>query len=234
MKLPTKKIYKILEAEGMTHLYHANTLITSCHFLRHGSLLSREKVEKLNLAQTEQLSDNIDKKFGIYNDIFLDSCDIHKRASQINNYGPVIFKINLDILKDESNGDIYITKENPINWNPLDENDLFWFQSIKEVEKGFNKFNFKQILVYRNCKGKLPLDGFLEEIIVDDPERNFASGIDIVSYSMGALRLAYALGPLEEIKFRIRKCNKSCNCKDSYEEFNKKMLTKFFSPLATN
>lgn len=233
MKLSIKKVYKTLKSKGITHLYHANTVITSCHFLKRGALLSREKIEKLKLAQTEQSSDKIDKKYGIYNDIFIDSCDIHKRANQINHYGPVLFKINLDIINNESIGEMYITKENPSNWNPLDDIASYWFQNVKEVNEDFGEFHFKQILVLRNCKGKLPLIDFLEEIIVDEPSRNFPKKLDTVSYSIGALKLAYALGPLENVDFKVRKCSGFCTCKNSYKGFDKKMLIKFFSPLAS-
>ena len=59
-------VYQVLKGIGATHLHHANTVTTSCTFLEHAALLSRDYVEKHGLAQTNQSSDEIDKKYGIW------------------------------------------------------------------------------------------------------------------------------------------------------------------------
>lgn len=74
------EVKKVLIHKGVTELFHVNSVITSLTFIDNGGLLSRETVEEYNLPQTDQQSDDIDKKFNIYNDIFFDSVDIHERA----------------------------------------------------------------------------------------------------------------------------------------------------------
>lgn len=83
------EVKKVLIHKGVTELFHVNSVITSLTFINNGGLLSRETVEKYNLPQTDQQSDDIDKKFNIYNDIFFDSVDIYERAKDVNNYGVI-------------------------------------------------------------------------------------------------------------------------------------------------
>jgi hypothetical protein len=54
-------------------LYHANSVITSCQFLKHKALLSRGSVDRLELAQTDQYSDGDDKRYSLWFDVFTDS-----------------------------------------------------------------------------------------------------------------------------------------------------------------
>src|SRR5437879_6502931 len=91
-------VYGVLKEVGATHLYHANSITTSCTFLEQGGLMSRGLVEGRGLEQTKQLSDRIDKKYGIWHSIFLDHIDIHHRANGLNLYGPVLFVLDLEIL----------------------------------------------------------------------------------------------------------------------------------------
>lgn len=65
-----KKGLQALLEKGVEEIYHANSVLTSCEFLRHGALLSRGSIEALKLRQTPQKSDLIDKRYHIWNDIF--------------------------------------------------------------------------------------------------------------------------------------------------------------------
>lgn len=56
--LNAKEVHQILKTKGVTHLHHANTVTTSKSFLENKSLLSREFVERENLFQTGQNSDD--------------------------------------------------------------------------------------------------------------------------------------------------------------------------------
>ncbi len=80
---------KILRSKGVRSLHHVNTVRTACTFLRHARLLARGVVEDKGLLQTPQQTDEIDKKFGVWWDIFLDGVDIHNRVSGLCYYGPV-------------------------------------------------------------------------------------------------------------------------------------------------
>src|SRR4051812_37172943 len=96
-----QEIHGVLVGIGATHLHHANTVETSCTFLEHNGLLSRGYVESNGLSQTAQDSDDIDKKYGIWDKVFLDHVDIHHRGGRVrgaNYYGPVLFRFPVDYL----------------------------------------------------------------------------------------------------------------------------------------
>ena len=98
VELNSKTIYEILKSKGITHFHHVNTVATSKSFLSKRALLSRQKVEEIGLQQTPQDSDEIDRKFDIYNYIFLDGIDLANYFSRPNIYGPVLFKFSIDAL----------------------------------------------------------------------------------------------------------------------------------------
>ena len=66
------ELYEILNNKRIHNLYNANTISTSITFLNEKHLLSRKYVSDNGLFQTEQYSDELDKKFNIWDDIFLD------------------------------------------------------------------------------------------------------------------------------------------------------------------
>lgn len=111
-----REIKTYLLEKGVTELFHANTVTTSISFFKAGGLLSRGEVENRGLKQTSQLSDNDDKIYNIWNDIFFDSCDIHHMLKCPNKYGPVCFVFSIDLLDDPMLPEIRITRSNPYNW----------------------------------------------------------------------------------------------------------------------
>lgn len=115
MKLDNKKLYDLLHSKNISNLFHANTVATSITFIEEGGLLSRNDIEERGLYQTPQTSDEIDKLFDVFDDVFLDTKDLHEHFSRQNHYGPVLFKFKLELLFEE-NLDIWMTKNNPIYW----------------------------------------------------------------------------------------------------------------------
>jgi len=94
-------IYEILKRIGVTHLHHANSVITSCTYLEQGGIVSRGFAEDNGLQQSPQPTDELDKKYGIWHTIFVPHVDIHDRQGQTkapNSYGPVLFVLDLDVL----------------------------------------------------------------------------------------------------------------------------------------
>lgn len=83
MELVSKRVYEILKNKGVETLHHANSIITSCQFLRTASLVSRGTAHRKALYQTPQKSDGIDKTYAIWFDIFTDSVDIHARGPSL-------------------------------------------------------------------------------------------------------------------------------------------------------
>lgn len=163
-----KSIKQILMAKGVHYLYHANTVATSCTFIKNGGLFSREAIEKRNLYQTYQKSDQTDKIFDVYNDIFFDSIDIHESIRRINFYGPVLFVYTIDILDTIPDNFIKITKSNPIYWDYNTKEKDKYFNTNEELEALFQKGNFQQHITLKNQHTPLPFD-HLEKIILDNP-----------------------------------------------------------------
>jgi hypothetical protein len=79
-----RDVYRVLQAKGVNTLHHANSVTTSCTFLRIGGLASRGYVEDRHLAQTPQYSDDGDKQLGLWYHVFTDGVDIHARARRRN------------------------------------------------------------------------------------------------------------------------------------------------------
>ena len=88
----------MLESKGVNELHHANSVATACQFIRSRSLMSRGTVERAGVFQTFQASDDIDKRYSIWFDVFMDSVDIHERARRANAYGPVLFVLDTRII----------------------------------------------------------------------------------------------------------------------------------------
>lgn len=231
MELPINKVCQILQDEGVKHLYHANSVLTACQFLREGALLSRGIIERRKRYQTDQYSDGIDQQYSLWNDVFTDSVDIHKRSARRNFYGPVLFVLDLQILKHVDARHVWVTKLNPTKWDGRPREDR-WFVSTRDLKNNFHPGDFNQMIVFRHCGEEIPLSGFLKELIVDDPKikGTGALGVDYFSAGCGALRLAITEGPLE-IKLTRRTCERRCQCVREYESHPVKARKMFIPKL---
>ena len=128
-------------------LYHVNTVQTAALFLKNKGLLSRGAVEDLGLKQTPQKTDADDKSYGIYYDIFFDSCDIHYQCRNYCSYGPVSFRYSIDLLEelDDEKKIIEVTKSNPISWKNSDKQEYYFNETnIRDSANGFKLDNFQQ------------------------------------------------------------------------------------------
>ncbi len=214
MQIPPEHLYKALRNARVDHIYHANTVVTSSHFLRAGALLSRGEVEQRGLRQTPQSSDAIDKKHGIWFDVFADSVDIHERASTPNLYGPVLFVLDLKIITDSFPRVVSVTRLNPTKWDGLSE-DAKWFTSAEHLEKEFRYGEFDQMIVFRECGGEVSFEAHLKEVVIDDPGQNCNGGIDYYAHAVEALTMAMNAGGITT-KVRKRRCSMWCKCKAAY------------------
>lgn len=204
---------KVLQEKGIHNLYHANSVVTSLTFINNGGLLSRQQVETRGLVQTKQYTDQTDKEFGIYNDIFFDTVDIHERAKNVNHYGPVLFVYSLDVLNAFAKNDIGITKENPIHWTSCMSEKERYFSSYEEAKENFLKNSFGQHVTIRNCSTPISLD-CVEEIIIDNPGKGREEYLEqAINAICDALQRQGLL-----IKVSKRNCPKDCRCKAKYEQ----------------
>jgi hypothetical protein len=226
MELPSKSVFEVLQSKGVESIHHANSVITACQFLRSGSLLSRGTLERKALYQTPQDSDRLDKKWGIWFDVFTDSVDIHHRAKRANAYGPVLFELNAELIKTAYTGKVWVTKLNPTKWEGTKHEDR-WFTSIDDLKAKFVKGRFDQMIVFRHCGGELPFAEYLQKIILDDPQQKTQGKIDYYSMAYGALTFAKAEGSTAAT-IKRRKCGAGCVCSTHYGEDSEATREMFF------
>ena len=225
MDIPSKHVYEALANHGVDELHHANSVATSCQFLRAKSLLSRGTVERLGLAQTGQRSDDPDKRYGIWFDVFADSVDIHARANRANRYGPVIFVLDSDIIVKSYTGRLWVTKVNPIYWKGKSEADR-WFQDRDDLEQNYQRGDFGQMVVFRHCGGELPFKRYLKRIVRDDPQQSTDEGVDFFSMAVGALGLALQDAGLD-IPIQRRACSTRCTCTQDWAKDHDQLRAMF-------
>lgn len=217
MELDAKEVLRVLRDKNIEYFHHANTVQTSCIFLQKGRLLSRGTVDERDIPQTPQKSDNLDKQYGIWYDIFLDTVDIHARAKKRNLYGPVLFVFDLGILEEDWLSTIWITKKNPTSWKSTDSHLDRYFQSVSEFESGYKKGDFGSMFMLRAAGGILRLNPHLKEIIVDDPNwKDVSVDAHVYSEAVGALRASAWQGGLTNISIKKRVCVSECKCKEEY------------------
>lgn len=226
MNLDNIQVRDFLVERGIYYLYHANTVLTSCTFLRNGGLLSRGYVEDNGLLQTPQQSDDIDKKYGIQYDIFFDDCDIHLRSNNVNYYGPVLFKFSVDVLLAEIHSPVKITKRNPLYWKNVEPSSEY-FNSIVELEADYCPGDFGQIITLHEAN-VFPFEPYLIEIIVDNPQRNIRSKPPC-DLAIKALPAAANQG---QVKTNIckRACSVLCNCNNYYDSLSYSAFCERFLP----
>lgn len=145
-----EEVIAVLQRHGVTLLYHANTVTTSCSLLRSGALLSRADAIAAGLLQTTQYTDELDQQLEIFSDVFVDTVDIHARVKSHNNYGPVLFGFPLTLLASSAGPGIPVTRSNPANWTaatPPEEER--WFCDLDSLNRDFTVGDFAQIIVIR-------------------------------------------------------------------------------------
>jgi len=215
MTLRALEIYKILIEKKVRYLYHANSVVTACSYLKEGALLSRREVEARKIPQTWQNSDSKDKKLHIWNHIFLDMYDFHKLRSDTNMYGPVLFVFDLEILRSGYVKDLNITQINPTHWRIGKSRRNYLFQDAKEFKRecSFENYPYSSMFMFNHKEGLLSLKKYLKEIILDCPKLKMA-GTHLFDYALGSLQTAKRFGPLKNEQFQIkkRKCKPSCDC----------------------
>jgi hypothetical protein len=217
-------VHEVLDSLGVTHLHHANTVTTSSTFLDHGGLLSRRYVEKHGLPQTPQSSDQLDKDFGIWDRVFVDHVDIHFRGGRKkgpNQYGPVLFVFQLDLLLQLPKGSkVLVTKTNPVHWSRSDKDNERWFRTPEELSAKLSKGDFDKMLVIETADGKVafPSDAPVR-IALDNPKRKMISGADAFDHAQRRLRTAAKVGGVN-VSIEEHVCRDDCICLDKYKAYD--------------
>lgn len=227
MDIPSAHVFQVLSSKGVTELHHANSIATACQFIRSRSLLSRGVAERLGVSQTGQASDDADRRYSIWFDVFLDSVDIHDRARRANAYGPVLFVFDINLINKNSTGRIWVTKLNPTKWAGKSAEQR-WFQGKLDLRENFVRGRFDQMIVLRHCGGSIPFGRHLRKIILDNPNRTTDDEVDLYSMGLGALRLAMQDAGIE-VPIDRRQCRENCACEKYWIE-DEERLFKMFDP----
>jgi hypothetical protein len=210
------EVYEILAARGVTRLHHVNSVKTSLSLLKLGGLASRSLVERSQLPQTNQISDTEDRAYGIWGDVFVDTVDIHQRISDRNKYGPVLFIMNINVLRAlPPTARVLVTRSNPTKWENTHSDAERYFLTAADLNNGLSIGDFDQMLVIRTTEEILPFMHYLEEIVVDEPKLTQGSSPEFSMATIALTNAVIALGLQVPVKRRL--CI-SCNCINSYAE----------------
>lgn len=227
MHLVRTSVLEVLQKKGINEIFHANSVLTACQFLKKQSLLSRGTLERYGYMQTAQSSDAIDKTYSLWFDVFTDTVDIHNRARIPNIYGPVQFVLDTEVLKETSTGRIWVTKVNPTKFGGKTDEQR-WFQSKADLRTNLIKGEFDQMVVFRHCGGQLPFGKYLKKIVLDDPHYIIDKHIDMYSMAYGALNHAMSESGID-VPIEQRVCRHGCGCRAIYAGEELKVL-KMFTP----
>jgi hypothetical protein len=228
MKLDNESLHTLFIEKGILYLNHANTVSTSITFFEQNGLLSRGAIENKGLYQSPQSSDVLDKIFNVWNDVFLDTVDLHGYFPRQNLYGPILFKISIDFLLTE-NLDIWITKNNPIYWTAETPENEKYFVSVEELNDNWNLYQRqKKMVTIKNQLDPILFD-YIYQIIVDDPKVKI-NEIHLFNEARKAIKNVVEHNLKIKNKFTTRIC-KSCFCTSNYlNDVNKTDLKRLFLP----
>ncbi len=218
MRLDNQNLYAFFTEKNIPVLYHSNTVKTSLTYFEQNGLLSRGAVEELGLIQTEQSSDEADQVLNVWNDVFLDSTDLHTFFGRQNYYGPVLFEFDTTLLQNEEY-EIWITKDNPIYWNTDSTDDERYFQSVDELRDNWDNYQRqKKMITIRNNSSPILFD-YVRRIIVDDPRVKIPDGngghIHLFNEAVKLIKEQIPDGHTLKGKFTTRNCT-NCWCRVNY------------------
>ncbi len=214
MKLNNRELYDLLRDKGVSNFYHSNTVATAMTYIEQGGLLSRKCVETDDLYQTPQTSDKVDKQFDVFDDVFLDTTDLHKHFSRQNHYGPVLFQFSLEILLNDK-FEFWVTKDNPINWDEGFSSTDKYFKDVKELSKEWGNYEIqKKMFTIKKSSGPILFD-YLECIILDNPKILINGDVSLKKESRKALGEILKVNSNLEAKLVWRACG-YCYCSENY------------------
>ncbi|MES9992833.1 MAG: hypothetical protein ABW098_12815 [Candidatus Thiodiazotropha sp.] len=180
--------------------------------------MSREIIDRFDANTPSPKPAQQPNNYALLNDIFTDSADIHNSANRDHSQGPVLLELDLEIIRNTYTGKVWISKSNPMTWESNLSHDRKWFVSANDLEDNFSCGSFNHMVVFRHCGGKLPIQGYLNRIILDDPKlQTDEDNIDYFSMAYGALKLAMREGGFD-IPIVRRDCNQGCGCTSNYRQ----------------
>lgn len=230
MKLDNEGLFNFFQSKDIHVLYHANTTRTSITYFNQNGLLSRGAVENLGLDQSVQSSDDADKILGVWNDVFLDSTDLHSYFSRQNLYGPILFEFDVSLVKDLKY-EIWITKNNPIYWDKDTPLETRYFQTIEELETDWKKYpRQKMMITIRNNSSPILFES-VRRVVVDDPRAKIIEDdIRLFNEASKAIKENIPEGHILKGKLKVRECT-NCWCRENYlQQVSASDLKRLFLP----
>ncbi len=213
-----QEVHAVLTAKGITTLHHANSVMTSNSLIRLRALASRGVVEASQLPQSYQYSDAADKRYGIWNDVFLDAPDFHSRISNPNQYGPVTFELSIEVLLSlHHDSRVLVARSNPTKWDAVPNEADRYFWTLDQLRAGFSFGEFDHMLVIRTPTGVVPFGAYLRRILLDDPLQPGVSKEYNAAFAQLNAALAAGQPPALHSVTR-RTCREACKCKATYAE----------------
>eukprot|EP01029_Cantina_marsupialis_P018204 TRINITY_DN4163_c0_g1_i1.p2 TRINITY_DN4163_c0_g1~~TRINITY_DN4163_c0_g1_i1.p2 ORF type:complete len:238 (-),score=26.92 TRINITY_DN4163_c0_g1_i1:245-958(-) len=229
MKIDNIQLYNFLREKGVNNFYHANTISTSITFIENNGLLSRGLVESNGLHQTSQDSDAEDKLFDVWDDIFIDTVDLHGFFPRQNLYGPVLFEIDNRFLL-ENNLDIWVTKNNPMFWNEKTPQEDRYFQGFEDLNMNWEEYAMQRKMFTIRKVQRPVLFNYLQRIVLDNPRVMIHGDTNLFIEARNAIYRATAGFPELRAMLDVRECN-NCYCHDNYlKQFTSRHLSKLFLP----
>ncbi len=239
-ELSPYEIHNLLVQKGVEYLYHANTVGTSLTFIEQNGLLSRKYVEENGLFQNPQKSDLKDKLYDVWDNVFLDGLDLHKKYSKPNNYGPVLFRLKMDLLTSGDITSVIVTKTNPMYWGTSTKIEDKYFTSIEELNAEYltgKRIDARIMFTIRSPEKSISLKKYLHSIGLDEPNIliNLTGGEKSIGlYAREALQKALNSHGLDSIKLIKREHVGMfyCTCGFEYNlllNFNRKEFVRRYS-----
>jgi hypothetical protein len=211
-------VLPILRGKHIDVLYHANSMATSEAFFRLRGLVSRGRVEAEGMRQTAQYTDDGDRRFNVWNDVFTDSVDLHTRMSRRNQYGPLLFELDVGILAVlPEEVEVHLTRTNPSKWAIGQSHEDRYFHAPGLATAGFVRGTFDHMITFRTASGLIPFGDHLRRIVLDNPQMIWVQSQ--ASIFEGALARVHQLAADAGLTTPIveRQCHEGCRCVSEYQ-----------------
>jgi len=219
MRLDNKQLYNLLEEMKIPYLYHANSLKTFKTYVENSGIMSRGFVERMGLEQSPQSSDEVDKAIGVWDDIFLDTVDLHGYFPRQNVYGPIQMRFRNELVLDEK-FEFYVTKDNPIYWETSTKQEDRYFVSVEELKANWDKYQRqRKMFTIKNIDEPI-IFNYLQDIIIDDPRVQFTEGeMTTIVFNEAKKIIDELVENYPELrnKLKVRTCS-GCFCRQNYLE----------------
>lgn len=232
MKLDNIELHNQLLSKGVSHFFHANTVATSISFILAGGLMSRGDIERRSIFQTPQTSDSDDKRFDVWDDVFLDAEDLHTKFRRQNKYGPIMFQVSINFLI-SNDLDVWVTRDNPIRWTDELNSEERYFQNVSELMLAWGSPSSQKRMITIRKPGSPVLFPFVDAIVYDYFDGSVFSDLGLHAGEVTEHSLFAATESFRSLRSRVsrRDCKGNCFCAENYaKEISDLERARFFCP----